>query len=243
MPVNGELKKMKIVAYTKPDYSDGSKVKGGEFQALVNPESYALEYKIEYNDKQGQGASSAQQKFKFTKPEELSFEFLFDATGVIPKASDTKSTPKPAQKPGGDDVTADLQQFKDLVTGYNGSSHQPNYLKLFWGTLLFKGRLTSLQIQFKLFRPDGRPLRAVAKATFKGSVEENFRIALENAQSADLTHVRTVKAGDTLPLLCHEIYGDSGYYLQVAAANQLSHFRDIQPGDDLIFPPLEKTEA
>ncbi len=240
MSVNGELKKMKIVAYTKPDYSDGSKVKGGEFQALVNPESYALEYKIEYNDKQGQGASSAQQKFKFTKPEELSFEFMFDATGVIPKIpTDAKSSPKP----GGEDITADLQRFKDLVTGYNGTSHQPNYLKLFWGTLLFKGRLTSLQIQFKLFRPDGRPLRAIAKATFKGSVEENFRVALENAQSADLTHVRTVKAGDTLPLLCHEIYGDSGYYLQVAMANALSHFRDIQPGVELIFPPLEKTEA
>lgn len=240
MSVSGELKKMKIVAYTKPDYSDGSKVKGGEFQALVNPESYALEYKIEYNDKQGQGASSAQQKFKFTKPEELSFEFMFDATGVIPKIpTDAKSSPKP----GGEDITADLQRFKDLVTGYNGTSHQPNYLKLFWGTLLFKGRLTSLQIQFKLFRPDGRPLRAIAKATFKGSVEENFRVALENAQSADLTHVRTVKAGDTLPLLCHEIYGDSGYYLQVAMANALSHFRDIQPGVELIFPPLEKTEA
>lgn len=226
----GELKKMKIVAYTSADYSDDSK--DGEFQALINPESYQLEYKIQYNDTQGQGSSSSQQNFTFTKPEELSFEFLFDATGLA------SSTPITLPK---DDVTEDLQKFKDMLTGYHGGSHQPRHLKLFWGTLLFKGRLTSLQIQFKLFKPDGRPIRAVAKASFKGSVEENFRVALENAQSPDLTHVRTVMAGDTLPLMCFRIYGDPKYYPAVAKANGLSHFRNLRPGDELIFPPLEKT--
>ena len=232
----GELKKMKIVAYTKGDYSDKSKVKDGEFEALVNPDSYSMEYKIEYSGKQGQGTSAAQQKFKFTKPEELSFEFLFDATGVIPIPEGKTTQPK-------EDISEDLQKFKDLLTGYNGKKHQPNHLKLFWGTLLFKGRLTALAIQFKLFRPDGRPLRAVAKATFKGSVEENFRVALENSQSPDLTHVRVVKAGDTLPLLCFDIYEDSKYYLEVARINRLRHFRDIKPGDQLIFPPLEQSNT
>jgi hypothetical protein len=235
MPEKGELKKMKIVAYTKPDYSDSSKVKGGEYHVLVNPESYALDYKIEYNDKQGQGTSNAQQKYKFTKPEELSFEFLFDATGLVPGQN--------GQVTKAGDITDELQGFKNLVTGYNGASHQPNYLKLFWGILLFKGRLTTLHIQFKLFRPDGRPLRALAKATFSGSIEENFRVALENAQSADLMHVRNVKEGDTLPLLCYEIYGDPRYYLQVALANGLAHFRDLSPGEELFFPPINKTES
>lgn len=224
---------MRIVAYTSPDYSDSSK--DGEFQVLINPESYSLEYKIEYEDKQGQGTSSSQQKFKFTKPEELSFEFLFDSTGVL-SAPNIPPIPK-------EDITADLQRFKDMVTGYDGSSHQPRHLKLFWGTLLFKGRLTELQIQFKLFKPDGRPIRAVAKAKFKGSVEENFRVALENAQSPDLTHLRTVLAGDTLPLMCHRIYGDSKYYLQVADINGLANFRKLKPGMELAFPPLEKQGA
>ncbi len=229
----GELKKMKIVSYTSADYSDDSK--DGEYVALINPESYQLEYKIEYNSEQGQGASSSQQKFKFTKPEDLSFEFLFDATGALP----TGVLPGPLKE----DITDDIQKFKDMLTAYDGSSHQPRHLKLFWGTLLFKGRLATLQIQFKLFKPDGRPLRAVAKATFKGSVEENFRVALENAQSPDVTHVRTVMAGDTLPLMCHRIYGDSRFYLEVAKANGLADFRSLRTGDDLIFPPIEKATA
>lgn len=232
MPL-GQLKKMKIVSYTSADYSDDSK--DGEFEALINPESYQLDYKIEYNSEQGQGASSSQQRYTMTKPEDLSFEFLFDATGALV----TGGRPG-AQK---EDITDEIQKFKDMLTAFDGSSHQPRHLKLFWGTLLFKGRLATLQIQFKLFKPDGRPLRAVAKATFKGSIEENFRVALENAQSPDVTHVRTVMAGDTLPLMCHRIYGDSRFYLEVAKANGLSNFRSLRTGDELIFPPIEKATA
>lgn len=229
----GKLRKMKIVSYTSADYSDDSK--DGEFTALINPESYQLEYKIEYNEEQGQGASSSQQRYNFTKPEDLSFEFLFDATGAL-AAGAMPGPPK-------EDIVDDIQQFKDMLTAYDGASHQPRHLKLFWGTLLFKGRLATLQIQFKLFKPDGRPLRAVAKATFKGSIEENFRVALENAQSPDVTHIRMVTAGDTLPLMCHRIYGDARFYLEVARINGLSDFRNLSTGDELMFPPLEKTKV
>lgn len=230
--LQGKLRKMKIVSYTSADYSDDSR--DGEFTAVINPESYQLDYKIEYNSEQGQGNSSTQQRYNFTKPEDLSFEFLFDATGAL-------STGVPG--PPKEDITEEIQQFKDMLTAYVGEKHEPRYLKLFWGTLLFKGRLSTLQIQFKLFRPDGRPLRAVAKATFKGSIEENFRVALENAQSPDVTHVRTVIAGDTLPLMCHRIYGDSRFYLEVARINGLSDFRNLHTGDELLFPPLEKANV
>jgi nucleoid-associated protein YgaU len=83
----------------------------------------------------------------------------------------------------------------------------------------------------------------LAKAGFKGSIEENFRVALEDAQSPDVTHLRTVMAGDTLPLMCFRIYGDSRYYSEVAKVNNLDHFRRLQPGEALMFPPLEKTDA
>lgn len=233
MPL-GELKKMKIIAYKQADYSDTSQ-DGEPFQVLINPESYQMEYKIEYNSEQGQGASSAQLGYKHTKPEEISFEFLFDATGTV-QTGNIFVPPKP-------DITEDLQRFKDMLTAYEGEIHQPRYLKLIWGAMLFKGRMSTLQIQFKLFKPDGRPIRAVAKASFKGSVEENFRVALENAQSPDVTHSRMVMAGDTLPMMCYNIYGDSKYYLEVAKANGLDNFRQLKAGDELFFPPIEKAKA
>jgi nucleoid-associated protein YgaU len=45
----------------------------------------------------------------------------------------------------------------------------------------------------------------------------------------------TVEAGDTLPLLCYRVYGDSRYYLAVAAHNRLDDFRGLQPGTLLCF--------
>jgi nucleoid-associated protein YgaU len=49
-----------------------------------------------------------------------------------------------------------------------------------------------------------------------------------------------VKAGDSLPALCYQIYGDPGYYLEVARFNRLDDFRRLQPGTRVVFPPVRK---
>ena len=98
----------------------------------------------------------------------------------------------------------------------------------------------ALNIAYKLFNADGTPIRAICKASFKGSIEEGLRIAKDNLKSPDLTHHRKLVKGDTLPLLCYKIYGDSKYYIQVAAVNKLSNFRNLKPGDEIFFPPVSK---
>ena len=231
MAGNGKLEKMLILAFeSSEDAERGSKTDAKQsFEALINPESYTLEYKVKTSDAQGQGTSGAEIKFEYTLPEELTFEFLFDNTGII----DGKPNPDGV----GDDVTG----FKDMLTAYQGSSHEPYHLKLVWGTLVFKGRAIELSITHKLFNPDGQPIRTVAKVKFRKSVEDKKRAAKENKSSPDLTQVRKVQSGDTLPLLCYRIYGDPKYYLEVAKVNSLGNFRYIVPGSDLVFPPIDKT--
>ncbi len=224
----GELKKLKITAYKDDRYSE--KVGDGEFTSLLNPEKYVFSYKVEYTEAQGQGTSATQPKFVRTPPEDLELDFLFDRTGIIQGQEDAT----------GDGIIDDLEKFKKIVFDYSGDEHKPNYLMIGWGTLLFKGTLTEMSIEFKLFGSDGTPLRALAKAKFKGSVEENLRVAKENNNSPDLTHIRQVKAGDTLPLMTFRIYGDSKYYLEVAKANNLSNFRKLEVGQTILFPPVEK---
>lgn len=128
-----------------------------------------------------------------------------------------------------------------MLVDYDGEIHEPRHFKLIWGVTIFKGRLTTLNITFKLFKPDGTPIRAVAKAGFKGSVEENLRVAKEDAQSPDLTQLRRVKPNDHLSLLTFRIYENPMYYLQVAKANDLTNFRKLEPGSTLLFPPIDKT--
>lgn len=223
----GKLEKLKVVAYSDPQFSD--KVGDGEFSTLLNPEKYAYSYKIEQNDQQAAGTSAASPRFNKKLPEELQLDFVFDRTGVVP------DRPRTA-----DGIIDDLEHFKKVVLDYNGDQHKPNYVMISWGSLLFKGSLTEMNVEFKLFRPDGTPLRAVAKAKFKGFVEDDLRVAKENNSSPDLTHYRVVRAGETLPLMAYRIYGDSKYYLEVAKANQLVDFRNLQPGQEIYFPPIKK---
>uniref|UniRef100_C6E5X8 Contractile injection system tube protein N-terminal domain-containing protein n=1 Tax=Geobacter sp. (strain M21) TaxID=443144 RepID=C6E5X8_GEOSM len=227
---NGKLEQLLILAFeSSEDAERGSKSEAKEsFEALINPESYSLEYKVKTSDGQGQGTSGAQAKFEFTLPEELTFEFLFDNTGII------DGTPKP------DGVSQDVDRLRKMLTGYQGSSHEPYHLKLVWGTLVFTGRAIELTLTHKLFNPDGQPIRTVAKVKFKKSIEDKKRARKENKSSADLTHQRKVKAGDTLPLLCYRIYGDPRHYLEVARVNMLNNFRALAPGTNLLFPPLDK---
>lgn len=223
----GELEKLKVVAYSDPAFNN--KIADGEFSTLMNPEKYTYHYKIESDETQASGTSATPPKFNKILPENLELDFVFDRSGVINgyESSD-------------DGIIDDIEKFKKVILDYNGNEHKPNYLVISWGTLLFKGALTEMNVEFKLFKPDGTPVRAVAKAKFQGFVEDDLRAAKENNKSPDLTHSRIVKEGDTLPLMTFQIYGDSKYYLEVAKANNIVNFRKLKTGQQIFFPPLQK---
>ncbi|PXY39326.1 hypothetical protein DMB65_18400 [Flavobacterium cheongpyeongense] len=225
--MSGELEKLKVVAYSDPEFN--TKIANGEFSTLMNPEKYTYHYKIETDDTQASGTSTVSPRFNKKLPENLELDFVFDRSGVINGYASTDNG-----------IIDDIEKFKKVILDYNGDEHKPNYLIISWGTLLFKGALTEMDVEFKLFKPDGTPIRAIAKAKFQGFVEDNLRAAKENNKSPDLTHYRTVKEGDTLPLMSFTIYGDSKYYLEVARINNIINFRKLKTGQKLFFPPLQK---
>jgi hypothetical protein len=233
MPATGKLEKMLVLAFeSSVEAETGGKAEAKDsFEALINPENYTLEYKLKFSESgQGHGTSGKQLKYEYTEPEEMTFEFLFDNTGLI------DSKPR-------DSITDDIKKFRQVLLDYQGDSHEPRHFKLVWGeNSIFKGRVTEVAITYKLFKPDGTPIRAVAKVKFKASIEEQKRAAKENKSSPDLTHLRKVKMGDTLPLMCYRIYGDPKYYLQIAKINELTTHRRLEPGTNLAFPPLAKKD-
>jgi hypothetical protein len=222
-----QLEKLYIVSYSDPEYNN---IVGPPFFALMNPETYSYKYKIEFCETQAPGTSGVALKFNKMPPQEFNFDFLFDSTGVISSVL-TPSAP----------VADQLDDFRHKILQYQGDIHRPYYLKIHWGTLLFKGVLTSMDIEFKLFKPDGSPVRAIAKCAFKGTVEENLRVAMENAMSPDITHERKVTTNDRLPLMTKKIYNDKKYYIDVAAFNRLDGFRNVPTGIKILFPPTKET--
>ncbi|MUG97761.1 LysM peptidoglycan-binding domain-containing protein [Scytonema sp. UIC 10036] len=230
------LTKVKLQVYTDKAFRD----KLGEFELPINPEQFSQSFKVEYNRQQAQGSQRNDPEFKFTHPEELKLDFTFDGTGVVA----VNNKPGEFHK----DVTGQVQTFLDLVYNMNSETHKPNFLRLLWGEFSFGERngfdcvLTDLQINYTLFDPTGKPLRAKLSATFSAYVEQGRRVREEGKESPDVTHRRKVTAGDTLPLMTHRIYGDPTYYLQIAKVNGLINFRRLAANTDLRFPPLEKTQ-
>jgi hypothetical protein len=229
--MSGSLERMIIYAYSDPGFQTLVAQPFNPLTVWINPASYTEDSTIIYNDRQAQGSNGPSPEFNRFGADKISFDLIFDATGVIPMP--IPGVPIPANG-----VTGIIAQFRLLAATMNGKTHRANYLKLSWGQLQFQCVLCKLNINYTLFRPDGTPLRAKLSVTFLGFTSEVRLAELANTNSPDLTHIITVTAGDTLPALCHDIYGDSGFYLQVAAFNGLTGFRTLLPGAQLVFPPL-----
>jgi hypothetical protein len=211
-----------------------------KFKVMYNPESFSMQHVNVYQKLQGINTSGRRARYSHSRAKELDLELIFDGTGVGDFGASTLLGlgARPVSKQVGD--------FLDLCFHMDGNLHEPKFLKIQWGQgelKAFDCRLESVNVTYTSFDRSGAPLRAKLAAKFVEDLEPSKRLKLENKHSPDLTQSRVVKAGDTLPLLCKEVYGDAGYYLLVARANQLDDFRNLTPGQSLLFPPLADRPA
>jgi hypothetical protein len=234
----GELKKLKIEAYSSIKFDAGDKV--DEFFVMFNPPTLSQIYEIEYNEDQAQGTSGSSQSFGKIKPQEYTFEFLIDGTGTAPPpvgAGSDAADPSAVGEPV--DVSEEVAKFLELTYEFNGDLHRPYYLKLHWGQFVLYCIMKKATVTYTLFKPNGFPLRAKINATFSQISDDDLRVAREGRNSPDMTHYRQVHDGDQLPLMCFRIYGDMSHYLDVARYNNLVDFRVLQTGAWIAFPPLK----
>lgn len=224
--MSGILDKVKIIAFSSPHFEAGGPPVG-MYLAQFNPEKFSVGQKIVYKKEVAPGKTGVGGKFDHIEPETVSFDFLIDGTGAGGRATE---------------VMVEIELFK-YVVGFNGMIHRPHFLVLQWGTFLMKCVLEAMTIRYELFRQDGTPLRAIISAKFFTYTAGLLETLLAGRSSPDLTHVRMVKEGDTLPLMAYRIYGDASRYLEVARFNRLNNFRNLKTGDRISFPPIKKSGA
>ena len=228
-----KLKKLTVKAYEKPERS-GKHI--NEWEAMFNPSSFSQKYEVEYAKKQALNSSDSTLRYSYSKPRTVNLKLVLDGTGVHEMGIFQLGSPQTVSKR--------VRDFFDMAIRMNGVIHEPNYLVVEWGGetdggLKFPCRFASADVSYTTFNRDGSPLRAEIQVALISDEEIQKRIAKDGKSSPDLTHTRTVKSGDTLPLLTKEIYGSSAYYLRVAEVNGLNDFRNLVPGQELFFPPLE----
>jgi hypothetical protein len=226
-----KLSKLTIRAYKTEKRQGADLLK--RFEVQYNPETLLIHHETEFQ----RAVRRSHSRYTHTRAKTLDVDLIFDGTQVEHWGVELL---RPQTT-----VAERVKNFLRTCYVRHGETHEPAHLTLSWDKGLFAGagydcRLKSVDIQYTAFNRDGSPLHAELKAQFEESIDEKKKAAQDRLASPDLTHTRTVLAGDTLPQLCIAIYGSAAHYLRVAEVNGLDDFRVLSPGQELIFPPYER---
>lgn len=222
---SGEHEKLEITACSVDASGNVTIDEKDKISVMLNPNSYKRKQRVRFSDEKAMGEIGNRKRFCRMDDDSVSIEVVIDGTGVV--THDASIT-----------VDGEIEKLKSLV-GYSGSKHQPKHSRLVWGTLVFFGRMKTMDVNYALFKPSGEPLRASVLLMFVKFMTDKEESIGANRSSPDLSHIVHVKTGDTLPLLCHRIYNDCRYYMEVARINSIDNFRVLNVGDRLLFPPLK----
>lgn len=194
------------------------------FATQVNPSSIKIGKKISYEKIQALGQEQNLARYKYHEPSSLSFEIYMDDTGTIPNGS-------------GMAIPQRVEQLESALYKTKQELEEPGYAILVWGSLIFHGRVESIDYEYSMFASDGSPLRVKISLSFVGYFEE---YADGNKKTSQASRVVTFQSGDRLADYCEQIYGDASLCLEVAAQNALNSLRNVSPGTMLYFSSLTR---
>ena len=216
----GLLENMKIIAFRDAAFTVPAAVPA--FPVLINPESYTRQVTMEYDTRQAAGNNGGEAKYMGKYPETFNCDLVFDSTGIV------DGLPRPS-------VVVETEALRSFLVDFEPEIHELRHFLIVWGAMTFRGRTKSLSLQYKLFNPNGTPIRAVARVSFIGSYSNVLQLALDKLLSPDLTQTHEVVAGDTLPNLCERYYERTDLVPHVARVNGLTSLRRLPTGLTLRF--------
>lgn len=141
------------------------------------------------------------------------------------------------------DVTAEVDALLAAChpTPSSESKRQPlpPRVRFGWDRVHFEGYVKDVDVQYELFRADGRPIRAQCTIHMQ---EADRPPARQNPTSGTPTVHRTVEvvAGDTLAGLAYKEYGDATRWRAIAALNGVDDPLRLRAGERLLVPPANE---
>ncbi|MDI5961167.1 LysM peptidoglycan-binding domain-containing protein [Streptomyces sp. SL13] len=196
-----------------------------------NPGTLTLRKSTEYRRSPSRMAGeSALPEFVGSGPRSLSLEVFLDATATHD-----------------DSVQKAVEQLMDCCVPTPASLARKTpaspWMRLDWGvstTTSFDGVLSDLSVSYSLFDVDGKPLRATcAIGIEEASVDPPGQNPTSGSVDARSSH--RVVAGDNLPLLAWQEYGDPTAWRAIAEANGIDDPMVLPPGTELIVPAPEQS--
>jgi Contractile injection system tube protein/LysM domain len=200
---------------------------GPTLECYFNPTEYSISKSNEWKYKSVTGTSFSPPEFGGGQPRQIELSLLFDQTFPPYTMSVREST-------------AALLDMMEVPSGKTGGSPTavPPFVTFEWGRLVFKGACVSLSVTYKLFEPNGDPLRADVKLTLK-QAEEAQQGQNPTTRATAGYGVHRVRDGDTLPSISYQAYGDATKWRLIAEANGVDNPLHLRRGRALSLPRLD----
>jgi hypothetical protein len=182
---------------------------GMTLDCYFNPTEYSLTKSNEWKYENVTGTSFTEPEFTGGQPRQMELSLLFDQT---------------------------FPPYKMTVRA--ATAAVPPFVTFQWGALIFKGAMTNLACSYKVFRPDGEPIRADVKLTLKqaaATIKGQNPTTRANAGFG----MHTIRDGDTLPSISYGAYGDATQWRLIAEANGVDNPLHLRRGRSLSLPKLE----
>ncbi|WP_028611982.1 CIS tube protein [Paenibacillus harenae] len=191
-----------------------------KIDVLFNPTEYEMESGNQYSEKEVPGLQTPLSQYTGGDRTKLSLNLFFDTyeAGIDVRTHTSKIV-------GILDVDSDL--------------HTPPTCKFIWGSLDFKGVITSISQKYTMFLESGVPVRASLTVSMLSSQTMKEQYQEIPRQSADRTKQKTVKQGDQLWSIAAGEYEDPGAWRHIAEANGIDNPRILTAGRSLTIPRLE----
>jgi hypothetical protein len=200
---------------------------GPTLECYFNPTEYSVSKSNDWKYKSVTGTSFSPPEFGGGQPRQIELSLLFDQT-FPPFTMPVRES------------TAALLDMMEVPSGKTGGSPTavPPFVTFEWGRLVFKGACVSLSVTYKLFEPNGDPLRADVKLTLK-QAEPAQQGQNPTTRAAAGYGVHRVRDGDTLPSISYQAYGDATKWRLIAEANGVDNPLHLRRGRTLSLPRLD----
>jgi nucleoid-associated protein YgaU len=205
-----------------------------------NPNTLAFDKKPKVADINIPGLDAPLKQFVRGETETLSVELFFDTTEGGTGAGATS-------------VTTLTDAFYGLVK-IDPKTHAPPICSFLWGSKFpgdslpdrygnqrrteFKGVVTDVKQDFKLFSPEGTPLRAVLTVAIDEYRPLHDQINQLNLQSPDHRRVHVLERDETLALVSYIHLDNAAEWRHIADENEIDDPRRLEPGLALSVPPI-----
>lgn len=200
---------------------------------LFNPSEYTISGGADYKsskDKSGtkNTENMGKENYQGSQKQTLSVELFFDTSGKRILGQ----TPKDAT-----DVSKVTTKFM-AMTRPKGTAHMPPVVCFKWGSLHFRGYVSSITAKYTMFTSAGMPVRANVSLSIIEVRKEGEKY-MEPFESPDRTKARTVTDAVSVFNMAQAEYGDADMWRIICQANNIADPLNIPSGTVLKVPALD----